>query len=132
MRDPVEREFLLTFWKVHILHHAAEHGVYGHWMLEELHHHGYRLSPGTLYPILVRMEKHGWLKSSEPARSKAARVYRLTPLGHKVLQHVRGALGELSGEVGSYRAATATDTPRKTTTSASRARGAPRASTRQR
>ena len=34
--DPVVREFLLTFWKIHILHHASEHqGVYGQWMLEE-------------------------------------------------------------------------------------------------
>jgi DNA-binding PadR family transcriptional regulator len=114
MRDPVEREFLLTFWKVHILHHAAKHGVYGHWMLEELHRHGYRLSPGTLYPILVRMEKRGWLTSAEPERSKAARVYYLTPLGHDVLQHVRGALGELAGKAGSYRAATAKPAARKT------------------
>jgi len=117
MRDPVEREFLLAFWKVHMLHHAAAHGVYGHWMLEELHRHGYRLSPGTLYPILVRMEKRGWLKSSEPARSKAPRVYYLTPLGHDVLQHVRGALGELTGKPGSYLAATTkrgTPTARKT------------------
>ena len=45
MRDPVVREFLLAFWKIDILHHAAEHGVYGQWMLDELHHHGYRLSP---------------------------------------------------------------------------------------
>lgn len=104
MRDPVEREFLLTFWKVHILHHAAEHGVYGHWMLEELRRHGYHLSPGTLYPILARMAKRGWLKASEPKRSKGPRVYRLTPLGQDVLAQVRGALGELSGRHGSYEA----------------------------
>ena len=120
MRDPIEREFLLTFWKVHILHHAADHGVYGHWMLEELHRHGYRLSPGTLYPILARMEKHGWLKAAEPDRSKSARVYRLTPLGQEVLTQVRGALGELSGKHGSYTAAT-----RKRTTRTS-ARKSPR------
>ena len=106
MRDPIEREFLLTFWKVHILHHAAAHGVYGLWMLEELRRHGYRLSPGTLYPILARMAKHGWLSASEPTRSKGARVYHLTPLGHEVLTQVRGALGELSGHHGSYLAAT--------------------------
>jgi hypothetical protein len=29
MRDPVVREFLLAFWKIHILHHADEQGVYG-------------------------------------------------------------------------------------------------------
>ena len=48
MRDPVVREFLLAFWKIHILHHAAERGVYGQWMLAELHHHGYRLSPARV------------------------------------------------------------------------------------
>ena len=70
VRDPVVREFLLAFWKIHILHHAGERGVYGQWMLEELDHHGYRLSPGTLYPILARMAARGWLRSSEPARSR--------------------------------------------------------------
>ena len=47
MRDPVEREFLLAFWKIHILYHAEDGGVYGHWMVEELHRHGYRISPGS-------------------------------------------------------------------------------------
>jgi DNA-binding PadR family transcriptional regulator len=101
MRDPIEREFLLAFWKIHILHHAADgRGVYGQWMLEELHQHGYRLSPGTLYPILGRMARRGWLRASEPERSKAARVYRLTPRGHEVLEQLRHALDELYGEVG--------------------------------
>jgi len=103
MRDPIAREFLLAFWKVHILHHAAEdRGVYGQWMLEELHHHGYRLSPGTLYPILARMARRGWLRASEPKRTKAARVYRLTPRGHEVLAQLRHALDELYGEVGAH------------------------------
>ena len=103
MRDPIAREFLLAFWKIHILHHAADaRGVYGQWMLEELHHHGYRLSPGTLYPILARMAERGWLRASEPKRSKAARVYRLTPRGHGVLEQLRHALDELYGEVGAH------------------------------
>jgi PadR family transcriptional regulator PadR len=105
MRDPIAREFLLGFWKIHILHHAADgRGVYGQWMLEELHHHGYRLSPGTLYPILARMADRGWLRAAEPKRSKAARVYRLTPRGHEVLEQLRHALDELYGEVGAHTA----------------------------
>jgi DNA-binding PadR family transcriptional regulator len=101
MRDPIAREFLLTFWKIHILYHAADgRGVYGQWMLEELRHHGYRLSPGTLYPILARMAQRGWLRASEPERSKAARVYHLTPRGHDVLTQLRASLDELYGEVG--------------------------------
>jgi hypothetical protein len=79
MTDPVVREFLLAFWKIHILHHAAEQGVYGHWMLEELRRHGYRLSPGTLYPLLARMARRGWLRSTEPKGPRDARVSRIGP-----------------------------------------------------
>jgi DNA-binding PadR family transcriptional regulator len=104
MRDPVEREFLLGFWKIHILHHAEQHGVYGQWMLEELRHHGYHVSPGTMYPILNRMAQHGWIRATEPERSKAARVYRITARGAEVLRRIRASLGELSGEVGTTRA----------------------------
>jgi DNA-binding PadR family transcriptional regulator len=100
MRDPVVREFLLGFWKIHILHHAEEQGVYGQWMLEELHHHGYRLSPGTLYPLLARMARRGWLRATEPKRSRDARVYRITPAGAEVLKRLRTSLAELQHEVG--------------------------------
>src|SRR6186997_547069 len=102
MRDPVVREFLLAFWKIHILHHAAKQGIYGQWMLEELNHHGYRLSPGTLYPMLARMARRGWLRAAEPKRSKAARVYRLTPSGHHVLRQILDSLDELYREVGEH------------------------------
>jgi DNA-binding PadR family transcriptional regulator len=115
MRDPVVREFLLAFWKIHILHHAAEHGIYGQWMLEELHHHGYRLSPGTLYPMLARMAQRGWLRATEPKRSTAARLYRLTPSGHKVLQQILASLDELYREVGEHR-----PTPRQSKVSRAR------------
>ncbi|HZP49396.1 MAG TPA: PadR family transcriptional regulator [Vicinamibacterales bacterium] len=104
MRDPIVREFLLGFWKIHILHHADEDGIYGQWMLEELHRHGYRLSPGTLYPMLARMAERGWLRASEPKRSTGPRVYRLTPRGREVLARVRRALDELYREVGERRA----------------------------
>jgi PadR family transcriptional regulator PadR len=100
MRDPIAREFLLAFWKIHILHHAGDgRGVYGQWMLEELSRHGYRLSPGTLYPILARMEQRGWLRAAPTDRSKAARVYRLTPRGNEVLTQLRLSLDELYREV---------------------------------
>jgi len=104
MTDPVVREFLLGFWKIHILHHAEEQGVYGQWMLEELHRHGYRLSPGTLYPLLARMARRGWLRATEPKRSRGARVYRITPAGSEVLKRLRASLAELQHEVGRRRA----------------------------
>src|SRR5215213_8005362 len=99
MSDPVVREFLLGFWKIHILHHAEEQGVYGQWMLEELQRHGYRLSAGTLYPLLARMARRGWLRATEPKRSRDARVYRITPTGAEVLTRLRASLAELQHEV---------------------------------
>jgi len=62
-------------------------------MLEELREHGYRVSPGTLYPLLGRMVRLGWLSRSRDGR------YRLTAAGRKTLTEVRARLRELQGEV---------------------------------
>lgn len=100
MADPLIREFLLGFWKIHILHHAAApQGVYGQWMLEELREHGYRLSPGTLYPVLTRMAQRGWLAAQPTVRPSDPRVYRITREGAVVLEQLRAALDELQREV---------------------------------
>ena len=34
--NTVNREILLSFWKVHILHHASEEPIHGQWILNEL------------------------------------------------------------------------------------------------
>ena len=101
MTDPLVREVFLAFWKIHILHHAQEHPIYGQWMLEELGHHGFSLSPGTLDPLLARMERHGWLKGRrEPGASiKAKREYVLTKQGARALTRIREQLVELHREV---------------------------------
>ncbi len=95
------REILLGFWKVHILHHASEAAVHGQWVLTELRRHGYDISPGTLYPLLHRMERHGWLKCRKgPGRGpRARRDYRLTAAGREALAQVRSQLAELYREV---------------------------------
>ena len=49
--------------KLHVLHHAPEHPVYGLWLIEELEEYGYRVSPGTLYPLLHSLEKSELLAS---------------------------------------------------------------------
>ncbi|MCW8138686.1 MAG: helix-turn-helix transcriptional regulator, partial [Planctomycetota bacterium] len=51
---PADREIRLGLWKIHVLHHAAKHDVWGRWLLDELAEHGHKLSPGTLYPALNR------------------------------------------------------------------------------
>jgi DNA-binding PadR family transcriptional regulator len=99
--NAVTREILLAFWKVHILHHAAEGSVYGQWMIDELRRHGYEISPGTLYPILQRMERHGWLKrqASRDKRLRARKNYTLTDRGRTVLHLLRKLVDEMHSEV---------------------------------
>ena len=99
--EPVAREILLALWKVHILHHAVEGSVYGQWMLTELREHGYEVSPGTLYPILRRMERFGWLKvvGEDDGNPRARRSYRITPEGRRILKLVRRQLAELGTEL---------------------------------
>lgn len=101
--DPkvLTREILLAFWKVHILHHAAEHPVVGQWVLTELRRHGYDISPGTLYPLLKRMERNGWLRceAEAGAGSRGRRYYHLTRDGAAVLDVLRENVIELHHEV---------------------------------
>jgi PadR family transcriptional regulator, regulatory protein PadR len=95
------REILLGFWKVHILHHASEEPIHGQWVLSELRRHGYEISPGTLYPLLHRLERHGWLRRGRARGTgpRARKEYRLTATGRAALAEVRLQLEELYREV---------------------------------
>lgn len=97
----ITREILLGFWKVHILHHAAEHPIIGQWVLSELRRHGYDISPGTLYPLLKRLERNGWLRSEVAVGvgPRRRRYYHLTTRGAAVLNVVRETIVELHHEV---------------------------------
>jgi len=99
--EPIQREILLAFWKVHILHHAATRPIYGRWMIEELRRHRFDISPGSLYPILARMEEHGWLRASPVSGSgpKARRELTLTPKGASALRKLRRLVAALHREV---------------------------------
>lgn len=97
----VEREFLLAFWKLHILHHAEKEKVVGLWMMRELRRHGYEISPGTLYPLLARMEERGWLRSKQDVDGgpRARKDFTLTAQGRAVLAQLRSQVVELYREV---------------------------------
>jgi DNA-binding PadR family transcriptional regulator len=86
--------------RLHVLHHAAEEPVFGLGMIEELARHGYRISPGTLYPLLHKLETKGYLRSSQQNSGKSRRkMYRATPLGKKVLTSARNKVQELFQEL---------------------------------
>jgi DNA-binding PadR family transcriptional regulator len=94
------QDLLSGLIRLHVLHHAVEGELYGQWMIEELARHGYKLSPGTLYPMLRAMEKKGYLVSEERRAGRIVRrVYRATPLGRKALRIARGKVRELFGEM---------------------------------
>ncbi|MGH1524501.1 PadR family transcriptional regulator [Leifsonia sp. L25] len=85
---------------LHVLHHASEEPVHGAWMSEELAHHGYNLSPGTLYPTLHRMERDGLLVSERVVvDGRTRRVYTATPAGVAALEEGRRATRELANEL---------------------------------
>jgi len=97
---PADREIRLGIWKVHILHHAATRPVWGKWLIEELAEHGHRLSPGTLYPALARMEKNGWLRRLGSApHARARQTFRITPEGRRLLEGLRRDVAELYREL---------------------------------
>ena len=86
--------------RLHILHHAAKEGIFGLGMIEELARHGYKLSPGTLYPVLHGLEENGLLRSDQQGRAgKIRRVYRTTTAGQTVLKAAKEKVRELFGEL---------------------------------
>ena len=94
------RKFFLGFIKVHILHHASQEPIYGLWIINELAHHGYNLSPGTLYPILHTLQEQGFLKSREKlVEGKIRKYYQTTGKGVKVLEEARHKIKVLVDEV---------------------------------
>lgn len=98
--DDLLRHFYGGFIRLHILYHAARESVYGVEMMEELRRHGYRLGPGTLYPILHDLEQSGLLTMSvSNVRGKQRKNYRITKMGTKLMAQARSRLRELFHEV---------------------------------
>lgn len=85
--------------RLHLLHHAAEQEIYGQWMIDELAHHGYRLSPGTLYPMLHKMERDGYLVSRQERDGRTVRkLYTITLKGKEGLALAKERIREFTGE----------------------------------
>ena len=88
------------FIKLHVLDHASDAPVYGLWLIEELGEHGYRVSPGTLYPLLHSLEQTELLKSyNELHAGKIRRYYKITSNGRRQLKRAKLQMIELMGEI---------------------------------
>ena len=97
---PDDRDLYSGLIRLHILHHASKRPVFGVWFIDELARHGYKLSPGTLYPLLHGLEAKGYLSSTKEREGKRLRrLYQATPLGRKALVAARQKVSELFGEL---------------------------------
>jgi DNA-binding PadR family transcriptional regulator len=93
-------EFQRGVIRLHILHHAARAEIDGALVTAKLAAAGHRISPGTLYPTLHRMEKDGLLTSRRlVVDGRTRRLYRATGPGRDALDECRKALAALANEV---------------------------------
>lgn len=100
MQDKILRRLFLGFIQIHILHHAKEEPFYGSWMIQELKHHGYEISAGTLYPILHNMEKNGLLTvENQVEDGKMKKYYSITKEGCLVLNEAKIKIRQLIDEL---------------------------------
>ena len=94
------KDFFLGFVRIHILYHASKEPVYGTELIEELGRHGYKISCGTLYPILHRLYDDEYLTlKQENVHGKIRKYYRITAKGRNALKECRYKIRELINEV---------------------------------
>lgn len=86
--------------RIHVLVHAVHEPIFGLAMMEELNYHGYRIGPGTLYPLLHGMERGGLLKSQlRKVDGRRRRLYTITASGRRALRFATVKVDELHDEL---------------------------------
>jgi len=95
-----QRELYFGLIRIHVLAHASHEPIFGLAMMEELTHHGYRIGPGTLYPLLHGLERSGLLRSAvKSVGGRKRRVYKITNAGKKALEKAKDKVDELHHEL---------------------------------
>ena len=71
----------------------ARHGYEIGKLIDERSGGALRYNIASLYPLLYRLEKRGWIKGQwiERAAQRRRRYYRITPAGRKVLEAQRSS-----------------------------------------
>jgi len=100
MRGMLDRTLSGGLIRLHILHHACHEPIFGLGIMEELARHGYKLSAGTLYPILHGLETAAYLISrEEQVNGRKRRVYEATDTGRTALEQAKDQVRELFQEL---------------------------------
>jgi len=99
-KSDADRDLYSGLIRLHVLHHAVHEPIFGLGMIDELARHGYRISPGSLYPLLHGLEQKGYLRQSVERNGRSLRkVYRATPVGRRALRAAKGKVRELFREL---------------------------------
>ena len=97
------RGFLLYY----ILHRVATKSIHGYEILQDIESRtegAWRPGPGSIYPMLKRMVKHGLIKADSVGASETdQRVYRITPKGQKSLSEAKKMFVEMGKKWSSFR-----------------------------
>ncbi|SDS84019.1 transcriptional regulator, PadR family [Paenibacillaceae bacterium GAS479] len=89
-----------------ILNLIAQKEIYGYQLSVLLEQNGFSfVSEGSIYPLLLRMQKEGWivghLKSDAKSGGPPRKYYQLTEAGQEVLEQFREHWGQLKTSVDS-------------------------------
>lgn len=94
------QELYIGLVRLHVLHHASEGAIFGLGIIQELGRHGYRLGPGTIYPLLHGMEGRGWLRSQQQlVEGRKRKTYIATASGRRALRVAREQVRQLYEEM---------------------------------
>ena len=84
-----------------LVEHRARHGYEMSQVIEERSEGAVRFRVASLYPLLYRLEKRGWITGRwvEKAGQRRRRYYRITPAGRKVLAQQRSGWERFVGAI---------------------------------
>lgn len=95
-RQQIYQSFWQGLTRLVVLHQASQGPIYGGRLSKFLRGQGYRISPGSLYPLLHQMERAGLLQSRlRILRGRARKYYEITPAGQACLAEVRREVAAL-------------------------------------
>jgi PadR family transcriptional regulator PadR len=101
--DAIHRAVLHGLAKVLVLHMASTGPVYGWALRKSLDAVGYRISSGTLYPLMRSLEANGLMRSTaRPVGKRMVRYYQLTAEGRSRLTALRRDLLRVMRDIGLY------------------------------
>ena len=100
MTGMTRKRLFQGFICLHILNQANNEPFFGSWLIEELSEIGYKLSPGTVYPILHSMEQEGLIVHHfENVDGKARKYYSITNDGRAELRQAHSYMLELTDSI---------------------------------